>query len=180
MLFLGGDCSSNQLLSETDLREMTVLYIPNIIEREDDSIEFEHLNITGAGILINWTFVARDIGEGEEYPQLYVAILHSIKIIENINCGDTPYPNVYECSVTPEPVETGDFIGLVLAPLSSAQLLLSFIVLNGAPPGESLFSSRDEIAEGLPLITLGVGKSLLFTLHHLTHIFHSSSTKLHT
>ena len=109
---------------------------------------------------MNWTFVARNIGGGEEYPQLNVPIPNSQKTIENINCTETPYPNVYECSVTPEPVEAGDFIGLELPSLSSAGLLLSFI-LNGAPLGESLGAGVNEQVEGLPLITLGVGKSPL-------------------
>ena len=136
---------------------MATLYIPTIIERENYDIEFEHLNITQGGMLVNWTFVARDIGKGEKYPQLYLPIPYTLQLIENINCV-TPYPNVYECSVTPQPVEAGDFIGLRLPPLTSAQLLLGFL-LNGAPPGESL---SGELVEGLPLFTLGMGKSLLF------------------
>ena len=148
---------------------MTALYIPNIIERVDEGIDFEHLNITKRGTLVNWTFVAREMREGDGYPKLGVLSLVrgptgmfyvKLKFVENINCTKTPHPNVYECSVTPEPVAAGDFIGLRLPPLSSARLLLSFI-LNGAPPGQSLSGSSNggngEV-EGLPLITLGVGK----------------------
>ena len=154
---------------------MTALYIPNIIERENDEIEYEHLNITQGGTLMNWTFVARDIGERDDYPQLTINSLPrrtsigitiaDIILVDNINCTETPHPNVYECSVTPLPVQAGDFIGLRLPPLSNAQLLLSFL-LNGAPPGESLFSN-DPLVEGLPLVTLGVGKSPLATLNYV-------------
>ena len=65
-------------------------------------------------------------------------------------------PNVYECSVEPVPVKAGDIVRVFLPPRSSARLLLSFI-LNGGPPGDSLATA--EQVEGLPLITLGVGKS---------------------
>ena len=116
---------------------------------------------------MNWTFVARDVGEGEEYPQLYFVIGFQLKFIQNINCSETPHPNVYECSVTPEPVEAGDFIGVSLPPLSNARLLLSFI-LNGAPPGESLLTGGN-LLQGLPFITLGVGKSPLATLNYVTY-----------
>ena len=137
---------------------MTALYIPNIIEREDDVIAFKHLNITQDGTIVNWTLVARHVGEGEKYPKLSIFKEDKVfqKPIENINCTKTPYPNVYECSVTPEPVEAGDFIGLVLPPLSSAQLLLSFLITNDSHSGESFLTGRK--VEGLPLISVGIGK----------------------
>ena len=163
---IGADCNlTSQLLSEADLSEKTALYIPNIIEREDDDIEFNHLTITQDSMLTNWTFVARDIGEGEEYPTLVIPLLQekTQKFIENVDCSKTCYPNVYECSVSPEPVEAGIFIGLVLPPRSSARLLLSFI-LNGGPPGES--NSGNELVEGLPLITLGLGKSRCYNYNY--------------
>ena len=145
---------------------MTALYIPYIIEREDDEFEYEDLTITQNGILVSWTFVARNIGEGEEYPKLTIFILSSTgiftqKFIENINCTETPNPNVYECSVTPEPVEAGNFISIALPANSSARLLLSFLSVDGGPIGGSLGGNED--LEGVPLITLGVGKSLLAT-----------------
>jgi hypothetical protein len=156
-LDVSGDCSSSQLLSEPDLMEMTALYIPYIIEREDDEIDFEDLTIIQNGILVNWTFVARNIG-GEEYPKLFKIIQEEMgftrNTINNIDCTETPYPNVYECSVTPEPVEAGDFIGILLPANDSARLLLSFLSINGGPIGESLVGNDD--LEGVPLITLGV------------------------
>ena len=143
---------------------MTALYIPYIIERDDDEVEYEDLNIIQNGILVNWTFVA-SIGEGEEYPKLFKITPEKMgftqNIINNINCTETPYPNVYECSVTPEPVEAGDSIGIVLPAYRRAGLLLSFLSTDGGPIGESLFGNDD--LEGIPLITLGVGKSLLAT-----------------
>ena len=164
---VGGECSSSQLLSEPDLMEMTALYIPYIIERDDDEFQYEDLTITQNGILVNWTFVAK-MGEGEEYPNLTILILPGFtgtaltqKSIENINCTETPYANVYECSVTPEPVEAGDFISIALPAYSSARLLLSFLLINGGPTGKSLDGNED--LEGVPLISLGVGKSLLAT-----------------
>ena len=146
---------------------MTALYIPYIIERENDEFEYEDLNITQNGILVNWTFVAK-MGEGEEYPNLTILITPGFtgtaftqKNIENINCTETPYANVYECSVTPEPVEAGNFISIALPANSSARLLLSFLSVDGGPIGGSLGGNED--LEGVPLITLGVGKSLLAT-----------------
>ena len=152
---------------------MTALYIPNIIERGDDEIEFQHLNITQGGTLVSWTFVARAIGEGYEYPELGVLSSTGIFVAQlryavNMNCTYTPHPNVYECGVTPLPVEAGDFISLRFPPLSNARLLLSFI-LNGAPPGFSFSPGVDELVEGLPLITLGMGKSPLATLNYVTY-----------
>ena len=140
---------------------MTALYIPHI-EREDDEIGFEDLTIIQNGILVNWTFVARSIGEGKE-PELRINSRMSAtqKFVENINCTETPYANVYECSVTPVPVEAGDFIGIALPAYSSARLLLSFLSINGGPIGKSLLGNGN--LEGVPLITLGVGKSLLAT-----------------
>ncbi|CAI7999044.1 hypothetical protein GBAR_LOCUS2598 [Geodia barretti] len=44
-LDVSGECSSSQLLSEPELMEMTALYIPYIIERQDDDFEYEDLNI---------------------------------------------------------------------------------------------------------------------------------------
>ena len=149
---------------------MTALYIPHIIEREDDEFEYEDLTITQSGILVRWTFVAREIGEGEKYPKLAILTIHGFtgtaftqKNIENINCTETPYANVYECSVTPEPVEAGDIIGIVLPADSSARLLLSFLSVDGGPIGQSLDGNED--LEGVPLITLGVGKSSLAALN---------------
>ncbi|CAI7996588.1 Katanin-interacting protein [Geodia barretti] len=104
-----GECSSSQLLSESELLEMTALYIPYIIEREDDEFEYEDLTITQNGIL---------------------------------------------CSVTPEPVEAGDFISIVLPAYSSARLLLSFLFSDRGPIGESLDGNGD--IKDIPLITLGV------------------------
>ena len=145
--------------------EMTALYIPYIIEREDDQIEFEDLTITQDGFIVNWTFVARNIGEGAEYPKLFKIIPEEISftqnIINNINCTETPYANVYECSVTPEPVEAGDIIGIALPAYDSARLVLSFLSINGGPIGKSVVGNAD--LEGVPLISLGVGKSLLAT-----------------
>ena len=98
---------------------MTFLYVSNFTEGDDDQIEFEDLTITQDGILVNWTFVARDVGEGENYPRNSF----TQKVIENTNCTETLYPNVHECSVTPQPVKVGDFIGIVLPARSRARLL---------------------------------------------------------
>ena len=145
--------------------ETTALYIPHIIERDDDEFQYEDLTITQNGILVSWTFVARNIG-GEEYPKLTIFIprfnrAFTQKFIENLNCTETPYANVYECSVTPEPVAAGDFISIVLPAYDSTRLLLSFLSIDGGPTGESLVGIDD--IEGVPLITLGVGMSLLAT-----------------
>ena len=104
---------------------------------------------------MNWTFVARNIGKGEKYPQLLIVDKNTFIKIPNINCSDTHFPNVYECSFDPTPVKAGDSIGVFLPPCSSARLLLSFI-LNEGPLGNSLTVGQ---VEGLPLMTVGVGKS---------------------
>ena len=143
--------------------EMTALYIPYIIEREGDDFEYEDLNIIQNSILVNWTFVARNIGEGEEYPNLLKIMGFTQNTINNINCTETPYPNVYECSVTPELFKAGDIIGIALPANSSARLLLSFLFSDRGPIGYSL--DGNENLEGVPLITLGVGKSSLAALN---------------
>ncbi|CAI8039463.1 Peptidyl-tRNA hydrolase ICT1, mitochondrial [Geodia barretti] len=150
-LDVSGECSSSQLLQ---LMEMTALYIPYIIEREGDDFEYEDLNIIQNSILVNWTFVARNIGEGEEYPNLLKIMGFTQNTINNINCTETPYPNVYECSVTPELFKAGDIIGIALPANSSARLLLSFLFSDRGPIGYSL--DGNENLEGVPLITLGV------------------------
>ena len=154
----GGDCSS-QLLSKANLTELTTRFIPNITERNNDDIEFEHLSITQNGILVKWTFVARNIGDGDDCPTLFIdnkALLTTIPVV-NMDCTNDLYPNVHQCTVEPQSVEAGDFIGVVLPALSDARLLLSFIIINGVPPGESL--RRSEEVEGLPLIVVEVGES---------------------
>ena len=136
---------------------MATLFIPTFVEREDVEIDFEYLNIKQDFILTHWTFVARSVKQGDKYPMLF--ILYSFgqafgtRPIVNRNCTDTVYPNVYECTVNPQLIQTGDIVALDLPPLSSAQLVLSFI-LNRSPRGESLADSQ---VEGFPLITLGVG-----------------------
>ena len=154
----GGDCSS-QLLSEASLTKLTTRFIPNITERDGDEIEFEHLSITQNGFLVKWTFVARNIGDGDDYPTLFIVKQNQpINIpVVNMDCTNDLYPNVHQCSVQPQSVEAGDFIGVVLPALRDARLLLSFIIINGVPPGESL--SRSDLVEGLPLIAVEVGES---------------------
>ena len=149
----GGDCSS-QLLSKANLTELTARFI--IVERDDDEIEFKHLSITQNGFLVKWTFVARNIGDGDDYPTLFIvntARPTTIPVV-NTDCTNDLYPNVHQCTVEPQSVEAGDFIGVVLPALSDARLLLSFIIINGVPPGESL--RRSEEVEGLPLIAVEV------------------------
>ena len=104
---VSGDCASSQLLTEADLREMATLFIPTFVEREDVEIEFEYLNITQDFIITHWTFVARAVKQGEEYPMLSIIspigqTYAEIRLIENRNCTDTVYPNVYECTVNPQ------------------------------------------------------------------------------
>ena len=142
--------------------EMAALYILNIIEIENNQIDFVDLTTTQDCIIVNWTFVAWDIGEGQEYPQLYKIFRHRIvftqEFIENTNCTETPYPNVYECSVTPEPFKAGDILGFILPARSSARLLLSFLLTDGGPVGDFLNGNNDRL-EAIPLVTLGVGES---------------------
>ena len=156
---VGEDCSSSgQLLSEVHLREMAALFVPSIIQRDDDEIEFEHLKISQDFVLTHWTFVARSVGNGEEYPKLSIIYpigsAYTQKHTENTNCTDTIYPNVYQCSVTPETVRAGDIIAIVLPPLSRARVALIFI-LNGAQPGESIVTATQ--VEGFPLFALEMG-----------------------
>ena len=148
----GGDCSS-QLLSEASLTELTARFI--IVEMDDDEIEFKHLSITQNGFLVKWTFVARNIGDGDDCPTLFIAkenLPITIAVV-NMDCTNDLYPNVHQCTVEPQSVEAGDFIGVILPALSDARLLLSFIIINGVPPGES---SRGVQVEGLPLIAVEV------------------------
>ena len=144
--------------------EMAALYILNIIEIENNPIDFKDLTTTQDCIIVNWTFVARDIGEGQEYPQLFRNFRNGIgftqEVIENTNCTETPYPNVYECSVTPEPFKPGDFLGFMLPARSSARLLLSFLLTDGGPVGEFLNGKNDPL-EAIPLVTLRVGESFI-------------------
>ena len=44
--------------------EMAALYILNITEIENNQIDFVDLTTTQDCIIVNWIFVARDIGEG--------------------------------------------------------------------------------------------------------------------
>ena len=155
----GGDCSS-QLLSKANLTELTTRFIPNIVERDDDEIEFEHLTITQNGFLVKWTFVARNIGDGDDYPTLFIAKENSATgtiLVVNMDCTNDLYPNVHQCTVEPQQVIAGEYIGVILPALRDARLLLSFIIINGVPPGESL--SRSDLVEGLPLIAVEVGES---------------------
>ena len=158
--------------------EMAALYILNIIEIENNQIDFEDLTTTQDCIIVNWTFVARDIGEGQEYPQLFRTIRSLFgftqEVIENTICTETPYPNVYECSVTPEPFKAGDFLGFMLPARSSARLLLSFLLTDGGPVGEILNGNNDRL-EAIPLVTLGVGESCFDSvLLTSTQFFHNS------
>ena len=144
--------------------EMAALYILNITEIENNLIDFVDLTTTQDCIIVNWTFVARDIGEGQEYPQLYKTISSGIgftpEFIENTNCTETPYPNVYECSVTPEPFKDGDILGFMLPARSSARLLLSFLLTDGGLVG-AILNGNDDRLEAIPLVTLGVGEFFL-------------------
>ena len=154
----GGDCSS-QLLSEANLTELTTRFIPNITERNNDDIEFKHLSITQNGFLVKWKFVARKIRGGNEYPTLFIAKENppiTIAVV-NMDCTNDLYPNVHQCTVEPQSVIAGEYIGVILPALSDARLLLSFIIINGVPPGIS--STTSEEVEGLPLIAVEVGES---------------------
>ena len=82
---------------------------------------------------------------------------------------------VFQC-VEPVPVKAGDSVGVFFPSRSSACLLLSFI-LNGGPPGHSIVTG--EQVEGLPLITLGLGKSPTAYIHK-TYVFIISSWSIHT
>ena len=153
----GGNCSS-QLLSEANLTELTARFI--IVEMDDDEIEFKHLSITQNGFLVKWTFVGRNIGDGDKCPTLFIAKENSATgtlPVVNMDCTNDLYPNVHQCTVEPQQVIAGDFIGVVLPALSDARLLLSFIIINGIPPGIS--STTSDLVEGLPLIAVEVGES---------------------
>ena len=152
----GGDCSS-QLLSEANLTELTARFIPNIVERNNDDIEFKHLTITQNGFLVKWTFVARNIGDGDKCPTLFIVKPPITIPVVNMDCTNDLYPNVHQCTVEPQQVIAGEHIGVCLPALSDARLLLSFIIINGVPPGESLMNSV--LVEGLPLIAVEVGES---------------------
>ena len=67
----------------------------------------------------------------------------------------TLHSNVYEVIIEcPVPVHVGDVISLKLPSISTARLLLTF-VLTESPPGMDL-DTGDDIA-GTPLITLEIG-----------------------
>ena len=69
MCSAGGHCDSSQSLSKEGLLEAVSLTIPNITERDDDDIEFEHLSITQPGYLVSWSFVGRSTEGGENFPE---------------------------------------------------------------------------------------------------------------
>ena len=119
-------------------------------------IVYDHLTITQDGNLTKWTFTAEDLGTGRTgYPllRIHIMITQDLVII-NGSTALAIYPNVYEVTVDPPlPVEAGDFISLVLPSVTTARLLLTFI-LTGSP-GVNL-DTGEEI-EGLPLITLEIG-----------------------
>ena len=121
-------------------------------------ILYYHLPIIRDGYLTKWTFTAVDLGIGRTgYPLLRIQDMVTLDfvIINGSAAVSTLYPNVYEVTVAPPlPVEAGDFISLVLPSVSTARLLLTFI-LTGSPPGLSL--ATEEEIEGLPLITLEIG-----------------------
>ena len=156
MCSAGGHCDSSQSLSKEGILEAVSLTIPNITERDDDDIEFEH---TQPGYLVSWSFVGRSTEGGENFPELFIAALWSpitIPIIPIECSSDTHHPNVYECRVEPHLVDAGWFVGVCLPPFSDAKVLLSFI-FNGSPPGESL--AHSVLIEGLPLVSLKICKS---------------------
>ena len=134
---------------------MAALFVPSIIQRDDDEIEFEHLKISQDFVLTHWTFVGRSVRNGEEYPKLSLGLPYTQKHTENTNCTGTIYPNVYQCSITPETVRVGDIITLVLPPLSRARVALIFILSNGAQPGESIVTGTQ--VDGFPLFALNMG-----------------------
>ena len=152
----GGDCSASEFLSEADLREKTALFIPNFVLVDSNGV-FDHLTIIQDGNLTKWTFTAEDLGIGRTgYPELrIVRDLQLVPMLSGSTAVSTLYPNVYEVIADPPlPVKTGDFVYLILPSISTARLLLSF-VLTGSPPGVSLDTGED--IEGLPLITLEIG-----------------------
>ena len=122
-----------------------------------DPIVYFHLTITRDGSLTKWTFTAEDLGmERTGYPLLIILNVITLDlVIVNGSTALTIYPNVYEVTIDPPlPVEDGDFISLVLPSVTTARLLLTFI-LTGSPPGLSLDTAEE--FDGLPLITLEIG-----------------------
>ena len=122
-----------------------------------DPIVYFHLTIIRDGYLRKWTFTAVDLGIGRTgYPLLRIQnMITQDLVIINGSTALAIYPNVYEVTVDPpRPVEAGDLIFLVLPSLTTARLLLTFI-LTGSPPGLNL--DTDEDIEGQPLITLEIG-----------------------
>ena len=122
---------------------------------------YEHLTITQDGYLVKWTFTGVELGLGEECPKLRIyrnEIEQSTPLEpppQSSAAVSTLYPNVYNVTVAPPfPVRSGYLISLVLPSVTTARLLLTFI-LTGSPPGESLDTGED--IEGLPLITLEIG-----------------------
>ena len=122
---------------------------------------YDHLTITQDGYLVKWTFIGVELGLGEECPELLI-YKHDIvqprplePSLQSSTAVSTLYPNVYNVTVAPPfPVRSGDFISLILPPVTTARLLLTFI-LTGSPPGFNLDAGED--IEGLPLITLEIG-----------------------
>ena len=162
MCSVGGGCSSCEFLSESDLRNKTALYIPYFYVADtvrNTAIFYEHLTITQNGSLVKWIFTADDLGMGRTgYPELriYRETKRSyIRELPGSSATSTLHSNVYEVIIEPPvPVHVGDVISLELPPISTARLLLTF-VLTESPPGIDLDTS-DDIA-GIPLITLEIG-----------------------
>ena len=124
-----------------------------------DPILYFHLPIIRDGYLTKWTFTAVDLGIGRTgYPLLRIQDMVTLDFV--IINGSTAqplaiYPNVYEVTIAPPlPVEAGDFISLVLPSVTTARLLLTFI-LTGSQLGENIDTGEE--FEGLPLITLEIG-----------------------
>ena len=167
--FIGGEC---ELLTEDDLREKAALHIPNLAVVENAYVVFEHLNITQDGYLTKWIFTAEDLGEGDgrtQYPDLriirpYMESFLAAIILQGSNAVLNDYPNVYEYTLqNATQVQNGDFISIMLPPISNTRLLLSF-VQNGGPSGIH-FRRKKDVApvsgrEGdLPLVTMEICKS---------------------
>lgn len=158
---VGGECSACEFLSQTDLRNKTALFIPNF-EMGGAAILYEYFTIRQNGSLVKWTFTAEDLGMGKtEYPALKMyrqARLSAYSLVITLpgsNAVPTLHSNVYEVIVDPPlSVCVGDIISLELPPISTARLLLTF-VLTDSLPGINLDTSED--VEGMPLIRLKIG-----------------------
>ena len=140
------------------------MYIPTFKYLEDDKAIFSDLTINQDGHLVKWTFIAKHLGQGGEYPslQLYRNVGGNRKYVPGLNHSapmPTIYPNVYESIIeNPLLVYAGDIIGFNLPSVENAQLLFAVLLNYGSFGGGSILSG--ELIEGLPLVSLEIRGSI--------------------